>query len=34
MRLDENDKVMGIAIVPADMANGDEPALEEKNGTV
>jgi DNA gyrase subunit A len=32
MRLDENDKVVGIAIVPAEMVNGDEPVAEENNG--
>jgi hypothetical protein len=32
MRLDEKDKVVGIAFVSADMINGDEPVPEEKNG--
>ena len=31
MRLDENDKVVGIAIVPAEMKNGDGQEPDEKN---
>jgi DNA gyrase subunit A len=33
MRLDENDKVVGIAFVPADMVNGAETDTDEKSKT-
>jgi len=32
MRLDKGDRVIGVALVPADVDNGQVPPTEEKNG--